>query len=51
MDKIFEQICPKKIYIYPISTKKKMVTSLVIRKIQIIIKYNFAFTRMTKSKR
>lgn len=27
-----------------------MVTSLVIRKIQIIIKYNFAFTRMTKSK-
>ena len=30
---------------------KKMVISLVIRKIQIIIRYNFAFTGMTKSKK
>lgn len=53
MGEIYEQICPKKIYIYPISTKKKkkMVISLVIRKIQIIIRYNFAFTGMTKSKK
>ena len=31
--------------------KKKKVTSLVIRKIQIIIRYDFAFIGMTKSKK
>ena len=30
MGEIYEQICPKKIYIYPISTKKKKDGHIII---------------------
>lgn len=46
-------IFPKKIHECPLSTKNKVVTKLVIRKMQIkpIIRYDFTFTGMTESKK